>query len=68
MLTVDENQQSSYKELLDEIARLTQERGMLNNQAVKDAELLECRVENVRAGYEDKVYHMSCKLEQVSEM
>lgn len=38
---------------------------MLTSQAVKDAELLECRVGNIKAEYEHKVSEMSCRLEQV---
>ncbi|XP_020893730.1 coiled-coil alpha-helical rod protein 1 [Exaiptasia diaphana] len=52
---VNDGELQPQKEFLDEITRLTQERDMLACQAVKDAELLECRVENVRTEYEDKI-------------
>lgn len=44
---------------------LTQERDMLAKQAVSDAELLECRVANIRIEYEGSLEESLMKIEQV---
>ncbi|KAK3710884.1 hypothetical protein QZH41_014867, partial [Actinostola sp. cb2023] len=61
----DETHPASCQELFNEIDRLTQERDMLTAQALKAAELLECRVANVRAEYNDRVKESSSKIEQL---
>jgi hypothetical protein len=55
----------SSEQLLNEIKRLTQERDMLAAQAVKDAQLLDCRVANIRTEYDDKVEESSLQIDQV---